>query len=215
MYRTGSGHARTDYWLFYAATFLCFFTVAQTALLAIIFKEAQMAEKSIGFVLGARNVTAILGTLFSGVLMQRLGALRTALVGLSTILLSFIGLQFTYDAVAPALAMRLAAGAGFGIYIPAGFVYMKTKSGSENQAYHATILVTAMTIPNIFGPTLAESYLRVFGVHNFFIIMGIPPVGRYNRHCGIPTRHTDVSSNNGRILSAPAQGSLSNSAAQC
>jgi MFS family permease len=167
---------RRDFWLFYLATFACFFTISQTAMLSVLFREALMSDPAAGAIFGARYVTAILGTLYSAVIIARLGVLSTAMLGIAIMVLSFLGLQVTYTQPIPALVMRLAAGAGFGIFFPASFLYVRNRATETHQVQYMAILQTAIVLPNLFGPGVAEWYLQRFGPEWFFVVMGMPPL---------------------------------------
>jgi len=165
---------RRDFALFYLATFACFFTISQTALLSVLFRDEHMSDRMAGVILGARYVAAIIGTLCSARMMAYAGVLNTAMLGIAVMVLSFLGLQFAYPYPIPALAMRLAAGAGFGMFFPAAFLYAKNKVTGTHQVRYMAIFQTAMIIPNLFGPGVAEWYLHRAGPEWFFVVMGVP-----------------------------------------
>lgn len=171
-----SATERRDFWLFYMATFACFFTISQTAMLSVLFREALMSDQAAGVILGSRYVTAILGTLYSAVVVARFGVLSTAMLGIAIMELSFLGLQVTYAEPIPALVMRLLAGAGFGVFFPASFLYVRNRVTQTHQIQYMAILQTAIVIPNLFGPGVAEWYLQRFGPEWFFVVMGTLPL---------------------------------------
>jgi predicted MFS family arabinose efflux permease len=171
-----SATKQRDFWLFYLATFACFFTVSQTAMLSVLLRDVRMSDQTAGVILGARYITAILGTLYSAVFIARIGVLNTAMLGIMVMVLSFLGLQVTYTEPASALAMRLLAGAGFGIFFPASFLYVRQCVTEVGQIQYMAILQTALVIPNLFGPGVAEWYLQHFGPECFFVVMGVPPL---------------------------------------
>jgi len=171
-----SATKQRDFWLFYLATFACFFTISQTAMLSVLLRDVHMSDQTAGVILGARYITAIVGTLYSATFVARIGVLNTAMLGIAVMVLSFLGLQVTYTEPAPAFAMRLLAGAGFGIFFPASFLFVRKCVTESCQIQYMAILQTALVIPNLFGPGVAEWYLHHFGSERFFVVMGLPPL---------------------------------------
>jgi MFS family permease len=165
---------RREYWAIVVGTFLCFSATSQLSYLAVILKQAGIADPGIGVISAAWSVAAIVGPVLSRGLIDRYGAVRTIIFGWFLILVSFAALQASYAAVVPATVCRAVAGLGFGIFIPAGIVAVNARVVLPAQVYYLGVFSSMMYIPNLFGPVVAEGFIDHLGPNGFFLAMSLP-----------------------------------------
>jgi MFS family permease len=166
---------RRDYWQFNLATFLCFCSMSQLTLLSVILSGTGLSANTIGNILSSFAAAIIIATVASGWLITRAGALPVAVLGLLIMLLSFVSMQWTIMAPILMWLSRCLQGVGFGLFLPAGTLYVKGITDKQ-EGYYIGLFVSMVTIPTLFAPTVAEWYLGAYGVGQFFLVMSIPIV---------------------------------------
>jgi MFS family permease len=171
-----SAPARSDFWLFCAATFLAFLSTSTLSFASVIFASVGMTEEQIGLVLSSPLIPISLAILVSGYIIDRFSALRVAVVGQLISLVAFLSFQFTIADPLAAASSRILLGLGFGIFWPAAMVYAKGKLQGPQMAYLFGIYSMMVNSPNVLGPGMAEWYFDKFGVRDLFFVLGIPLV---------------------------------------
>jgi MFS family permease len=112
----------------------------------------------------------------SGHLMERYGPLRVVRTGFIIIFLAHLSLQFTIEDFTGVYLSRSFHGLGYGIYMPAGMVYVKGKLRPERMVYPFGIYSSMILLPNIVGPWLMETLYGWMGLRNLFLLTAIPAV---------------------------------------
>jgi len=166
--------AGVEFWLLSLATFLCFTTVSQTALLARVMESHGLPLPQIGIVLSAYGATVIVFMLVAAPVAARLGNLQTLRLGIALLLAGHLSYQLTIADYPAAVLSRVVQGAGYGLFMPTAMTFAKSKLGTERFVYLFGIYASMVPLPNAVGPPLAEAYLDAFGEHFFFIAGAIP-----------------------------------------
>jgi predicted MFS family arabinose efflux permease len=166
--------ARSDFWLFAAATFSLFTTNSMLALLSVVLKSKGLPAEDIGIVLSAPALPILVTMLLAGPVISRFGTLQVARAGTAIILAAYLSFTFTIDSFAGAIASRVAHGVGYALFMPAAMIYTDGRLALHRKIYYFGIYSSMFPLPNVIGPPLAEAYLRLFGTDRFFWYTALP-----------------------------------------
>jgi MFS family permease len=156
------------------ATFLCFTTVSQTALLAVVMQDHSMSLPQIGIVLAVYGAAVILFMLIGAPLAERIGNLPTLRLGMALLFVGHVSYQWTIGDFSAAILSRCVQGAGYGFFLPSAMTFAKSKLTKDRFVYLFGIYASMVPLPNAIGPPLAAAYLNLFGEHFFFIVGALP-----------------------------------------
>jgi MFS family permease len=170
-----SGQAR-EYLLIAIATFLVFLTHSKLAFLSVILRDIGLPDARIGVVLSAPLMPVLLGIYVSGHLMDRFGPLRVVRGGFFLMLAAYTSLQLTVLNFPDVIVSRAIHGFGYGIFMPAGMVYVKGKLRPDRMVYMFGVYGSMLILPNILGPGLMEFFYDNFGMVNIFVYTAVPMV---------------------------------------
>lgn len=165
-----------EYLMLCLATFLCFTTLSQTALLSVILADQGVSQPSIGWVLSSYGIAVTVFSLLSGVAAARFGALPTLRLGMVILLAAHLSYYLTVPSVAATMVSRILQGIGFGLFLASAMTYAKSKLTHERFVHLLGIYASMVQLPNAVGPPLGKMYLDAFGSHWFFIVGAIPAV---------------------------------------
>ena len=165
---------RLEFWLLCLATFLCFATLSQTALLSVILVKQGIALPTTGVILSSYGITVILLSLFSGKVVNRIGALSTLRLGMILLLAAHLSYHFTIHSIPAAIASRLVQGAGFGLFMAPAMVYANTRLPKNRLVHLIGILASMIQLPQAVGPPLGKVWLDHFGSDHFFLVGATP-----------------------------------------
>lgn len=165
---------RRDYLFIAASTFLVFLSHSTNTYLSVILRDLGVGETGIGVILSSPLVPILAGMFLSGHLMERYGPLRVVRAGFILILLAQLSLQFTIEDFAGVYASRSFHGFGYGIFMPAGMVYVKGKVRPERMVAPFGIYSSMIVLPNIIGPWFMENLYEWVGLHNLFLMAALP-----------------------------------------
>ena len=168
--------ALRDYILIAASTFLVFLSHSTLAYLAVILRDLGVGETGIGIVISAPLVPILIGMFLSGHLMERFGPLRVVRAGFLMVLLAHLSLQVGISDVTGVYLARAFHGFGYGIFMPAGMTYVKSKLRPERMVHPFGIYSSMILLPHIVGPWLMENLYSAIGLRNLFIFTAIPSV---------------------------------------
>jgi MFS family permease len=168
--------AGVEFWLLSLATFLCFTTVSQTALLARVMESRGLPLAQIGVVLSAYGAAVIVFMLAAAPIAARLGNLPTLRLGILLLVAGHLSYQLSIGAYAGAVVSRVVQGTGYGLFMPTAMTFAKSKLSKERFVYLFGIYASMVPLPNAVGPPLAEAYLNSFGEHLFFVVGAVPGV---------------------------------------
>ena len=168
--------AGVEFWLLSLATFLCFTTVSQTALLARVMERHGLPLTQIGIVLSVYGVAVIVFMLVAAPLAARLGNLATLRLGIVLLIAGHLSYQLTIGDYPTAVLSRLLQGGGYGLFMPTAMTFAKGKLTKERFVYLFGIYASMVPLPNAVGPPLAEAYLDAFGDHLFFVVGAGPGI---------------------------------------
>ncbi|HJT09024.1 MAG TPA: MFS transporter [Stellaceae bacterium] len=168
--------AGVEFWLLSLATFLCFTTVSQTALLARVMERHGLPLTQIGIVLSVYGAAVIVFMLVAAPVAARLGNLATLRLGIVLLLAGHLSYQLTIGDYLAAVLSRLLQGAGYGLFMPTAMTFAKGKLTKERFVYLFGIYASMVPLPNAVGPPLAEAYLDAFGEHLFFVVGAGPGI---------------------------------------
>ncbi len=166
--------AEVEFWVLAAATFLCFTTVSQTALLARVMESDGMPLRQIGIVLSAYGAAVVVFMLAAAPIAARLGNIGTLRIGVALLVLAHLSYELTITSFPAAVLSRLVQGGGYGLFMPTAMTFAKSKLGKERFVYLFGIYASMVPLPNAVGPPLAEAYLAAFGERFFFIVGAVP-----------------------------------------
>lgn len=144
------------------------------AFLSVILREAGMDASRIGLVLSAPLVPILAGMYFSGHLSDRLGPLKVVRTGFFLMLISFISLQYTVSGFAGVMCSRMAYGFGYGIFMPAGMVYVKNRLSAHRMVYLVGVYGSMLLLPNLVGPAAMEFLYGRYGLPVLFWRAALP-----------------------------------------
>lgn len=168
--------AGVEFWLLSLATFLCFTTVSQTALLARVMERHGLPLAQIGIVLSAYGAAVIVFMLAAAPIAARLGNLATLRLGIVLLVAGHLSYQLTIADYPAAVLSRTLQGAGYGMFMPTAMTFAKSKLSKERFVYLFGIYASMVPLPNAIGPPLAEAYLDALGEHLFFVVGAGPGV---------------------------------------
>lgn len=168
--------AGVEFSLLAIATFLCFTSVSQTALLAVVMKRHDMPLSEIGIVLSAYGAAVVVFMLAAAPIAARLGNLAALRAGMLLLVAGHVSYQFTIVDFPAAVASRLVQGVGYGLFMPTAMTFAKSKLTPDRFVYLFGIYASMVPLPNAIGPPLAEAYLSIFGERLFFIIGAVPAI---------------------------------------
>jgi predicted MFS family arabinose efflux permease len=168
--------AGVEFWILSLATFLCFTTVSQTALLARVMESHGLPLAQIGIVLSAYGAAVIVFMLVAAPVAARLGNLATLRLGIVLLLAGHLSYQLTIGDYPAAVLSRVLQGAGYGLFMPTAMTFAKGKLTKERFVYLFGIYASMVPLPNAIGPPLAEAYLNAFGEHLFFVAGAFPAI---------------------------------------
>lgn len=168
--------AGVEFWLLSLATFLCFTTVSQTALLARVMERHGLPLGQIGVVLSAYGGAVIVFMLAAAPIAARLGNLSTLRLGIVLLVAGHLSYQLTIGDYPAAVLSRTVQGAGYGMFMPTAMTFAKGKLSKERFVYLFGIYASMVPLPNAVGPPLAEAYLETFGEHLFFVVGAGPGI---------------------------------------
>src|SRR5260221_14619336 len=155
--------AGVEFWLLSLATFLCFPTVSQTALLARVMESHGLPLPQIGIVLSAYGAAVIVFMLVAAAVAARLGNLSTLRLGIVLLLAGPLSYQLTIRDYPAAVLSRRLQGAGHGPFLPTAMTFAKGKLTKERFVYLFGIYASMVPLPNAIGPPPAQAYLNAFG----------------------------------------------------
>jgi MFS family permease len=165
-----------DYLLIAVSTFLVFLSHSGLAYLAVILRDLGVGETRIGVVISAPLVPMMFGMFFSGHLMERFGPIRVVRAGFIMILLAHVSLQATITNVTGVYLSRAFHGFGYGIFMPAGMTYVKSKLRPDRMVHPFGMYASTILLPHIIGPWIMENLYGAIGLHGIFIITAVPSV---------------------------------------
>jgi MFS family permease len=168
--------ASVEFCLLAIATFLCFTTVSQTALLALVMKRHDMPLSEIGIVLSTYGAAVVVFMLAAAPIASRLGNLATMRLGMLLLVAGHLSYQLTIADFPAAVASRLVQGVGYGLFMPTAMTFAKGKLTPERFVYLFGIYASMVPLPNAIGPPLAEAYLSIFGERLFFVVGAVPAI---------------------------------------
>lgn len=166
--------AGVEFCILAIATFLCFTTVSQTALLALVMKRHDMPLSEIGIVLSVYGGAVVVFMLAAAPIATRLGNLATLRLGILLLVAGHLSYQLTIADFPEAVASRLVQGVGYGLFMPTAMTFAKSKLTPERFVYLFGIYASMVPLPNAIGPPLAEAYLNIFGERLFFVVGAVP-----------------------------------------
>jgi MFS family permease len=166
--------AARDFCILAAATFLCFTTLSQSALLAVVMRAHAVPLHRIGIVLSAYGASVLVFTLIAGPVATKLGNLMTLRLGMALLLASFASYEFSLELFPTAMLSRFVQGAGYGLFMPSAMAYARSKLSEGRLLYFFGIFSAMVPLPNAIGPPLAEAYLNSFGDRWLFFVGAIP-----------------------------------------
>jgi MFS family permease len=166
--------AGVEFCILAIATFLCFTTVSQTALLALVMKQHDMPLSEIGIVLSVYGGAVVVFMLAAAPIATRLGNLATLRLGILLLVAGHLSYQLTIADFPAAVASRLVQGVGYGLFMPTAMTFAKSRLTPERFVYLFGIYASMVPLPNAIGPPLAEAYLNVFGEQLFFVVGAVP-----------------------------------------
>jgi MFS family permease len=166
--------AGVEFCILAIATFLCFTTLSQTALLALVMKRHDMPLSEIGIVLSVYGGAVVVFMLAAAPIATRLGNLATLRLGILLLVAGHLSYQLTIADFPAAVASRLVQGVGYGLFMPTAMTFAKSKLTPERFVYLFGIYASMVPLPNAIGPPLAEAYLNVFGERLFFLVGAVP-----------------------------------------
>ncbi|HRE16884.1 MAG TPA: MFS transporter [Rhodocyclaceae bacterium] len=164
----------TEFWLLCLATFLCFTTLSQTALLSVVLADYGVPIQSIGLILSSYGVSVIAFSLASGPLANRLGMLGTLRLGMMLLIMAHLSYHFSIDSIIGAALSRLLQGAGFGLFLAAAMAFATSKLTSSRIVHLLGIYASMVQLPNALGPPIAQWYLKNYGHQHFFLVGAAP-----------------------------------------
>jgi MFS family permease len=165
---------RSDYLFLASATFLVFLSHSTNTYLSVILRDLGVGETGIGVILSSPLLPILAGMFLSGHLMERFGPLRVVRTGFVLIFLAHLSLQFTIEDFTGVYLSRSFHGFGYGIFMPAGMVYVKGKVLPDRMVAPFGIYSGMIVLPNIVGPWLMESLYGWLGLHNLFLLTAVP-----------------------------------------
>jgi MFS family permease len=168
--------AARDFCILAGATFLCFTSLSQSALLAVVMKTHAIPLHHIGVVLSAYGASVLVFTLIAGPVATKLGNLATLRLGMALLLASFASYEFSLEHFPAAVLSRLVQGAGYGLFMPSAMAYARSKLSEDRLLYFFGIFSAMVPLPNAIGPPLAEAYLNSVGDSWLFVVGAIPAV---------------------------------------
>ncbi|MDF1535845.1 MAG: MFS transporter [bacterium] len=163
-----------DYLLIATATFMVFLSHSTNAYLSVILRDIGVGETGIGVILSSPLLPILVGMFLSGHLMERYGPLRVVRAGFFLILLAHLSLQLTIGDFAGVYLSKSFHGFGYGIYMPAGMVYVKGKLRPDRMVAPFGIYSSMIVLPNIVGPWLMETVYGRTGLEGLFLLTAIP-----------------------------------------
>lgn len=163
-----------EFWLLCLATFLCFATLSQTALLSVILSTRGIPLPLTGIILSTYGITVILASLFSGLVINRIGALSTLRLGMIMLLGAHLSYHCTIDSIPLSIASRLLQGLGFGLFMAPAMVYANRRLPRQHLVHLIGILASMIQLPQAVGPPLGKLYLDHFGDEYFFVVGAAP-----------------------------------------
>jgi MFS family permease len=166
--------AAVEFCILSLATFLCFTTVQQTGLLAVVMQNHGMPLPQIGIVLGVYGAAVVFFMLAGAPLAARIGNLQALRLGLALLVAGHMSYQWTIGDFPAAILSRCVQGAGYGFFFPAAMTFAKNKLTKDRFVYLFGIYSSMVSLPNGIGPPVAEAYLHHFGEHLFFIVGALP-----------------------------------------
>jgi len=199
-----SHHDAREFWLLCVATFLCFLTLSQTALLSVILSERGVPVESVGIVLASYGVTVTAFSLVSGPLANRIGTLHTLQLGMALLLIAHLSYHFTIGSLTGAITSRLLQGAGFGLFLASAMAFATGKLAPERIVYLLGIYASMVQLPNALGPPLAKLYLDHYGSGFFFLAGALPALLALPLTTGMQDRVVKISHSRNTTLTKTA-----------
>lgn len=163
-----------EFWLLCLATFLCFTTLSQTSLLSVILTQKGVPLPAIGLILSSYGITVILSSLFSGKIVNRIGALTTLRLGMVFLLCAHLSYHLTINSMVGAMASRMVQGLGFGLFMAPAMVYANVRLPKRRLVQLIGVLASMIQLPQAVGPPLGKIWLDYFG-SDFFFVVGAAP----------------------------------------
>jgi MFS family permease len=163
-----------EFWLSSVATFLCFTTMQQQALFAVVMKHRGMPLNDIGIVLAASGGAVLVISLVAGPIAARLGNLTTLRLSLAVMFVAYASFHWTIGSFPAAMVSRVIQGAGYGLFMPSALAFIRGKLTLGRLIYLVGIFSSMVSLPNAVGPPLGEAYLRAFGDAWFFPVTSLP-----------------------------------------
>lgn len=166
----------SDYWLLVAATFLTALSFSCTTLLPVVVVRAGFTYGDVGLLLSSGAAPVVLGTLFTGRLIELWGPRRVVIVALWVMATGYLSLEWTLqDFLAACASYGLMLG-GFGLFLPAAVVLVKSLVANQRAVYYLGVLSAMLQVPMLLGPAASEALLASRGTGLFFLLTGGPSV---------------------------------------
>jgi MFS family permease len=171
-----AGKSPAAFYVFCTSTFLSLLGTSCIAYFSVVFADYGMSASEIGLILSSALLPAVLGTLFCGSLLTRFSPFQIALAGQALTLAAHVSFFATISNPVGAAASRFLVGAGFGLFFPAGLVYVRSLISGPNTVFMLGIYTTMITLPNFFGPGIAEIIYRTSGVGPLLSAFALPHI---------------------------------------
>jgi MFS family permease len=163
-----------DFVLLASAVFLAFVSHSTLAFLSVILRDTGRTASEIGVVLSTPLLPILIGMYVSGHLVDRFGTMRIIRSGFLLMLISFLSLHLTVTGFAGVVISRVAYGIGYGIFMPAGMVYIKNRLQPHRMVSMVGVYGSMLLLPNLIGPALMEHLYGRVGLANLFIYTALP-----------------------------------------
>lgn len=168
--------ARAEFWRLAAAVFLVSFLVAHSTLLSIVFTNAGMSLREIGWLLSLPAIPIMAATVLSGAIMARIGALATTRMGMAAVIVGLGSLQWTRHDFGLALASRMVQGVGLGVLLAACITYGQSRLRPVRFVYLLGILSSMFPLAAAFAPAFGGWVLQTYGDGDLFLIASVPAI---------------------------------------
>ena len=156
------------------ASLLFSITTTHSTLVAVAFEHAGFSLRLIGVLISAVGVTALAGTLGSGYVTARLGAVATFRLAMALAAAGVASMAWTRDLFWPALISRLVWGAGVGLFLGPINLYVQSRLNKARFVYLVTAYSSTIPLALAIAPPIGEWVLNNFGETALFIEGGLP-----------------------------------------
>jgi MFS family permease len=125
----------------------------------------------IGVLLAGEAIGTMLGDIPAGVLLQRYGNRRTALIGMALAAVSTM-LLFWAQTIVIVLALRLIAGVGRAMFTVSQHVFLSSEIHVANRGRAIALYGGMARIGSFAGPLLGGGFAAAFGLRSTFLLFG-------------------------------------------